>query len=95
MDAMDNPKKYDHKKVRFLALVYNPADGKLRRNVFVPGRFAMTCCAEDIQFIGLKCKYDKAVEIPHKSWIYITAEIHNELPRNIVEKARFCTQKKS
>ena len=59
MDAMDNPKKYDHKKVRFLALVYNPADGKLRRNVFVPGRFAMTCCVEDITFLGMKCKSDQ------------------------------------
>ena len=46
----------------------------------------MTCCAEDIQFIGLKCKYDKAVEIPHKSWIYITAEIHNEFAKEYTWK---------
>lgn len=76
MDALDNPKKYEGKKVKFLALVYRPE--KLKKGVFVPGRFAMTCCADDITFVGFKCKYDKAAEIPHKSWITITAEMHNE-----------------
>lgn len=76
MDALDDPRKYEGKKVRFLALVYRPE--KLKKGVFVPGRFAMTCCADDIAFVGFKCKYDKASEIPHKSWITITAEMHNE-----------------
>ena len=76
MDALDDPRKYEGKKVRFLALVYRPE--KLKKGVFVPGRFAMTCCAEDITFVGFKCKYDKASEIPHKSWITITAEMRTE-----------------
>ena len=29
-------------------------------------------------FVGFKCKYDKASEISHKSWITITAEMKNE-----------------
>ena len=44
MDCLDNPKKYEGKKVSFLALVYNP--DKLKKGIFVPGRFAMTCCVE-------------------------------------------------
>lgn len=76
MDALDDPKKYEGKKVRFLALVYRPE--KLKKGVFVPGRFAMTCCADDIAFVGLKCKYENASEIQHKSWIMITAEMRNE-----------------
>lgn len=76
MDAMDDPKKYEGKKVRFLALVYRPQ--KLKKGVFVPGRFAMTCCEDDITFVGFKCKCDRASEIAHKSWITITAEIHYE-----------------
>ena len=79
MDAMDNYKKYDGKKVKFRALVYNP--DKLKKGIFVPGRFAMTCCIEDVTFIGFKCKYDKENEIPHKSWIDITAEIRVEFAR--------------
>ena len=77
LDASEDPKKYDGKKVRFLALVYRP-EQKLKRSVFVPGRFAMTCCEADIQFIGFKCKYDRAETIPHRSWIDITAEIKHE-----------------
>lgn len=76
MDAMDNYKKYDRKKVKFRALVYNP--DKLKKGVMVPGRFAMTCCIDDVTFIGFKCKYDKENEIPHKSWIDITAEVRVE-----------------
>ena len=76
MDAVDNYKKYNGKKVKFLALVYNP--DKLKSGVMVPGRFAMTCCVDDITFIGFKCKYPREKEIPHKSWITITAEIRVE-----------------
>lgn len=79
MDAMENYKKYEKKKVKFLALVYNP--DTLKKGVFVPGRFAMTCCIEDVTFIGFKCKYEKEEELPHKSWITITAEIHVEFAR--------------
>ncbi len=77
MDALDDPRKYEGKKVRFLALVYRP-ENKLRKGVFIPGRFAMTCCADDITFIGFKCKSEQAAEIPHKSWITITAEMKVE-----------------
>ena len=76
MDAQENYKKYDRKKIRFLALVYNPDNFKKGR--MVPGRFCMTCCVEDIQFMGYVCKYDREAEIPHKSWIWITAEIRVE-----------------
>ncbi|MBQ8626468.1 MAG: GTPase [Agathobacter sp.] len=76
MDAVDNYKKYHGKKVKFLALVYNPDN--LKSGVMVPGRFAMTCCADDITFIGFKCKYPKEKEIAHKSWITITAEVRVE-----------------
>ena len=79
MDCLENPKKYEGKKVSFLALVYNP--DKLKKGIMVPGRFAMTCCVEDITFIGFKTKYDKESEIPHKSWIKIKAEVHVEFAK--------------
>lgn len=81
MDAMENPKKYDGKTVHFLGLAYNPQDGKLRQDVFVPGRFAMTCCVEDITFLGMKCKTQKARDIAHKSWVDITAKIKVEFAK--------------
>lgn len=79
LDALDNPKKYEGKKINFLALVYRPE--KLRKGIFIPGRFAMTCCEDDITFIGFKCKSEKASEISHKSWIHITAEVRVEFAK--------------
>ena len=76
MDAQENYKKYDGKKVEFTALVYNP--DKMKKGVMVPGRFAMTCCIEDITFLGFKCKYPDSKSIMHKSWIHIVAEIRVE-----------------
>ena len=83
MDCMDNPEKYDGKIVSFLALVYNPSagDGQLRGNTFVPGRFAMTCCADDIQFLGLMCKYKDSSQVKHKSWINLKARIKCKFTR--------------
>ncbi len=83
MDCMDHPKKYDGKTVSFLALVYNPKDGsgKLKPGTFVPGRFAMTCCAEDIQFLGMKCKYKDADTVEHKSWVNVKVRVKNEFAK--------------
>ena len=80
-DCMDKPKKYEGKTVHFLGLVYNPEDGSLKRNVFVPGRFAMTCCVEDIQFLGMKCKYDEAYTLKHRSWVDFTGTIKIEFAK--------------
>ncbi len=79
MDAQENYKKYDGKKVEFLGYVYNPE--KMKKGVLVPGRFAMTCCIEDVTFLGFKCKYSDSKNIPHKSWVHIVAEIHVEFAK--------------
>lgn len=80
LDALDHPKNYDGKKVHFLALVYNPEKNK-GKGMMVPGRFAMTCCAADIQFVGFKCKYKDADSIAHKSWVDLTAEVRVEFAK--------------
>ena len=67
LDAMEHPKNYDRKKVHFLAYIYNPPSNR-GKSSFVPGRFAMTCCAADVQFVGFKCKFKGADQIPHRSF---------------------------
>lgn len=87
MDCMDNPKKYEGKKVSFLALVYNPE--KLKKGVFVPGRFAMTCCIEDVTFIGFKCKYADEDKIPHNPGSISLRKCMWNLRESIREKDRY------
>ena len=76
MDAQEEPKKYDGKTVKFLGLIYNPP--KMKSGTLVPGRFAMTCCVDDIQFIGFKAKYADSKDVAHKSWKNVTAKVKYE-----------------
>ena len=76
LDATDNPDRYKGKKVRFLAKVMKPR--RLPENMFIPGRNAMTCCADDIRFIGYLCESDFTPLLKSKQWITLTAEIHYE-----------------
>jgi G3E family GTPase len=73
LDAADNMEKYDGKTVRFRAMACHSK--KVPSNCFVPGRFGMTCCVEDITFVGYICDCGKFTVPPHKSWIMLTAKV--------------------
>lgn len=72
MDAMEHPDKYKDKTLRFKAIVYHPDE--FPQDWFVPGRFAMTCCVDDIGFIGFKCHCKEISKYKTRDWIYITAK---------------------
>mgnify|MGYP006862828770 FL=1 len=76
LDAMEHMDRYEGKTIRFRAMVAKPDD--FPKGYFVPGRMAMTCCAEDMQFLGYACRYEKAEELTEKTWVEITAEIRRE-----------------
>lgn len=76
LDALDHLDRYVGKRLTFTAQVMIPHDSP--KGFFVPGRQAMTCCAEDIAFLGFACKYDKVENLQNKQWIKITAEVHKE-----------------
>ena len=74
MDASETPEKYKGKTIRFKAQVcQTPKAGK---GCFVPGRFAMTCCVDDITFVGFICKYDDCARLEQRAWIWVTAKIN-------------------
>ncbi len=74
VDATSSPEKYEGKTVKFKAMAYKPADLD-REHVFVPGRFAMVCCADDVQFVGFLCKGADTASIKHKGWYTLTAKV--------------------
>ena len=76
MDVLDHPDVYDGKKISFTAMVVKQKE--LGKNQFVPGRMAMTCCADDTTFIGFVCKSKEASKLRTGSWIRIVAELHFE-----------------
>ena len=67
-------KKYDGKTVKYLAQVCQTQQAG--KGSFVPGRFAMTCCVQDIQFVGMPCRYDDYKSLEQRSWINITAKVN-------------------
>ena len=73
VDMRDCPERYQGKTVQFKAVVLKSKNAE--PNVFVPGRKAMTCCAEDIRYIGFVCKTDKLDEWKAGTWIELTAEV--------------------
>ena len=73
VDAMGDPGKYDGKTVRFLGQVY--VGQNVPAGSFVPGRFGMVCCAEDISFLGFICRWPGAKDLQQRDWVRVTASI--------------------
>lgn len=76
IDASDNPDKYEGKKVHFKGMVYKPRN--YGKTAFVPGRHAMTCCVEDIAFVGFKCVSDIAAMLKERQWVEVTGTLKKE-----------------
>ncbi|MGN0157442.1 MAG: GTP-binding protein [Lachnospiraceae bacterium] len=76
LDIMDHMERYEGKTVQFVAMVLRPRN--FPKGYFVPGRMAMTCCAEDMAFLGYACHFDGAEHLPEKSWVRVTATIKQE-----------------
>lgn len=76
IDAMDHPERYDGKTLRFKGMAYT---GKhLPEGYFVPGRMAMTCCADDTAFIGFLCRSSYVDRLKQRQWLTVTAKAHME-----------------
>lgn len=76
LDIQEHPERYVGKTITYKAQAMTGM--RLPKGTFVPGRNAMTCCAEDIRFFGFLCKYDKARSLKKGEWITVTAEIRWE-----------------
>ncbi len=76
LDSMDNLERYEGKTVQFVGMVLKPSD--FPKDCFVPGRMAMTCCADDMAFLGYACEYEKASLLKDRQWVKVTAKVTKE-----------------
>ena len=76
IDCMDKPERYVGKVVEFTAMVLKSPD--FPKNYFVPGRMAMTCCAEDMTFLGYICKSKEARHLETRQWVKVCARVELE-----------------
>lgn len=76
IDSMDHLERYLDKKIQFTAQVLKPEN--FPKDAFVPGRMAMTCCAEDMSFLGYVCKYGETDKLEQRDWVKVTAVVKEE-----------------
>lgn len=76
LDSMDHPERYAGKKIQFTGMVLKP-DG-FPKGYFVPGRMAMTCCADDMAFLGYACAFAGADALRQQEWVKVTVTVSKE-----------------
>lgn len=83
IDLMDNPQRYENKTITFNAQCVQPKG--FPKTAFASGRKAMTCCADDVQFLKLLCLAEN-VKVPKFKpwdWLKITGIMNlHALPEN-------------
>lgn len=88
-DMSEEPAKYEDKTVRFKCRYLKRK--KVPAGNFIVGRHIMTCCADDIQFAGLICKWDGYDSIVGDSWHVLTAKINYKFSRAYGKKGPVLT----
>ena len=76
IDMIDNIDRYKGKMVEYVAQVSKP--DYFRKGYFHGGNMVMTCCEDDMQFLGFLCEYDKEPLLEKGCYVRIRGEIGYE-----------------
>ena len=93
IDIFENLAQYIDKTVHFKAKAAHPKDLK-NDKLFVVARPAMTCCAEDIAFVGFPCDYDDQAKVKEGTWVEVTAKVRAIMNKQTGEPAPIMVAKK-
>lgn len=72
VDVMDHPDRYAGKLVHMKLMMCH---SKKYPGIHCPGRFAMVCCENDVQFLGLIAKGIGLNQYENRDWIEVTARM--------------------
>ena len=72
VDVMDHPERYAGKLVHMKLVMCH---SKKFPGIHCPGRFAMVCCENDVQFLGLIAKGIGLKDYNNRDWIEVTARM--------------------
>lgn len=84
IDTFDHKERYVGKKVEFNGIVIKSK--KLPKDSIIIGRYAMTCCAKDIQLYGHLCKIGTELKLKSKSWLHVVCEVRYEYSEEYEEE---------
>ncbi len=72
VDIMDHPDRWVDKTVHIKLVMCH---SRQFPGVCCPGRFAMVCCEEDVQFLGLIAEGENLTDYSNHDWVNITARV--------------------
>ena len=72
VDVMDHPERYLGKLVHMKLIMCH---SQKYPGIHCPGRFAMVCCENDIQFLGLIARGEMLDRYENREWIEVTARM--------------------
>lgn len=72
VDVMDHPDRYEGKLVHMKLVMCH---SKKYPGIHCPGRFAMVCCENDIQFLGLIATGEMLDQYDDRDWLEVTARM--------------------
>ncbi len=73
IDMLESPETYTGKTLKVSGLIQKPPGIPAGFAIF--GRFAMTCCVDDVQYIGFLCKADDWSGFQNKQYVTVTARL--------------------
>ncbi len=76
IDMLDNKDRYEGKTVEFEAIAAKP--DHFRKGYLYAGNDVMTCCEDDMQFLGFLCRYKLSENIDADMRIRVKGVVHNE-----------------
>ncbi len=84
IDMIENVKDYEGKTIKIRGICQKPKG--LTPGFAVLGRRVMTCCADDIQFMGFMVKYDNWDDFKNQDFIAITARMEYKYMKEYQEE---------
>lgn len=76
LDAMENVDRYLGKQVTLTGMIMKKSKTNLKTAIV--GRYAMTCCAQDLSVFGFICDYDRADKLELDDWVTIQAVVDKD-----------------
>lgn len=76
VDIMSNSKRYKDRNVKVRGMVFRAKP--VPKGYFVISRRAMTCCADDIQVVGILVKYPDESKLKDGDWVEVTGKVVGE-----------------
>ena len=71
VDMVDHQDNYNGKTLKVTGMIQKPPG--LPKGFAVFGRYAMTCCADDVQYMGFLCKSDDWSDFKNQQYVTVTA----------------------